>query len=159
MGVGISDKSNTAVSNMTNRDLYVFDDSTKSTAGQIICAAALIPWPIMRKNPRLSKAFFAAMFSMIACLLMRQTVMTRKSTVMKMGKLERSISTTMVLRMFDEAALQSRELVSIVRTKEGTDWRITSTHTATAVKMKYFVLFGASTGLCQHVTTTKTVIV
>ena len=65
----------------------------------------------------------------------------------------------MVLQMFAKAALQSRELVSMARTNKGTDSRITSTHTATAVNMQYYMLFGASTGLCQHVTTTKTVIV
>ena len=89
MGVGISDKSRIAVSVMPASNLVLRVDSAKNTAGHTICPMALIPWPITRKNPNLSKALLPALFSSIVFLLMKQTVIIRRSSVRIMGKVDR----------------------------------------------------------------------
>ena len=160
MGAGISDRSKIAVIIVTTRGLYGLDDSAMNTAGETICPMALIPWPIKRKNPNLSKAFLAAVVSVIVRLLMKQTVMTRTSNVKIIGKPKMKIFGTnvakvAVLVLFPVAAASQSRL--ILNTKNGVDSRIISIHTTTAVMMKYLVFLGASTGLCQHLTTTKTV--
>lgn len=91
MGAGINDKSKIAVSIVTTRGLYGLDDSAMNTAGETICPMALIPCPTKRKNPNLSKAFLAAVVSVIVCLLIKQTVMTRTSNVKIIGKPKRKI--------------------------------------------------------------------
>ena len=53
---------------------------------------ALIPGRLQVKNPDLSKAFFATLFCVIVCLLMTQTVITRKCKVSKSGKIEKEIN-------------------------------------------------------------------